>query len=1633
MSAAVLLTASPVVFSASGNDFYTNSDSECSDGEVYYFVDTFSGFIYNGVPGDAERVYLTDYPVDRIAACGGYIYASADNTIRKISGDASSDRVFFEYDAVIERFAIRDNYIYFLSGGEITKLNMLTKRTASVLENAGVSDFWFESFDCLSYMTDGQLIFNLDLESGETTSEINFASSYIGDITVFDFGSSDGNSPDALSLSSLQSKFPAGRYWNHMGSSSNNANGTTGTPCNHSSYGTTYCNRPSNGYSASQCHGYAIQCGYDTTGTNAMNWTRYYDSSSVTNVKAGDMIRLSYTNNDHTIYVIAVSGDTVYFTDCNSDGHCIIRWGASKTKSTIKSQFKYLCQNPNNLGDYIPGGSSGKVEYTLGFMLNDDTQSPASCSESSRKIEQGKAYGELPVPVREGYDFTGWYTAASGGTQVTASTVMTGNTSVYAHWQIKVYNITYYANAGSDTVQYIPDNQTKLHFETVELNIQSARTPTRANYSFISWNTRADGSGETYAKNKNYRYSGNADLSLYAIWEGLPRSIYFNANGGSVSVNTISVRYGDAYGELPVPVKTGYKFTGWYNSDGVKVSESTVMTSTSTVSLTAQWDIQKYYIEYSSNGDGVSGVPSTQVKEYNESINLTLTTPSRYGYTFKGWNTKADGSGKTYTSSSSVYSANEDMTLYAQWSPVAVTVIFDSAGGSPSTKTVTAYYGKEIGTLPTATQTGRDLTGWYTPDGEKVTEKTVITTVETVTYYAQWEIAKYTVSYEANNTQVTGMPSSQIRFYGQSGFTLRSNTPSRTGFTFSGWNTQADGSGTAYQPGDGYDGDAHLTLYAIWERDKYTVTYSANSGESAPESQYKYFEINLNLTEILPEKTGYTFTEWNTKADGSGTSYQPGDTYSEDIAITLYAQWEPNIYTVTFDPASGVTDTINAEYTYDTVYGELPAAQRKGHTFNGWYYSGKKINATDTVKITQDCTFTASWSANVYTVTFDAAQGSCDVSSMKITYGTAFENLPPASKEGYIFSGWFTDDGQQITDGTRMNFDSDITLRAAFTPAVYTVTYDFGGGAGETASKTVSYGEPYGELAKAERTGYDFTGWYDSGNRKITAQSVYDTQGNSTLTALWSAKSYTVTFDGLNSSKTVRYGESFGELPSPVQSGKTFCGWYDESGNPVNKNSVFGYDEDITLTARFADTPARNIIAFAADGNITAQVTAGEDFTEPSVPVKAGYSGIWEDYDKTTGGKIVNAVYTPETYNVTWNINGDEILSSYGYGDLITVPGVTVPSGYVLTGWTPSVPSSMPAQNLEFEAVLLPVTYTAAFISMGTTVGKVQYTVDSESIEEPDPVQRTGYTAEWEDYSLDAGGVNIFAVYTPSEYKATLYADGAKVDEVTFTVEDDYLALPAVPSKTGYTGKWGDYTITAGDIRVNAVYIPNKYKIIFIVDGSVYKTVTYTYGAKSINEPDVPAKKWYTASWSPYRLGATDAVSFAEYTPTVYTATFKAHNYERKITFTVETLPITEPPVPTYMGSAGKWEAYEITDSDIVINAVYTLPQINIRNYTQTKKIDYKTTITFRAEINNPAFGGQIHWFINGEDRTPGGRTEYTVSEATSDFDIQVKYLYGGEVISESQIEHVDVNTSFFARIIAFIRNLFTKLPNITQ
>ena len=348
-------------------------------------------------------------------------------------------------------------------------------------------------------------------------------------------------------------------------------------------------------------------------------------------------------------------------------------------------------------------------------------------------------------------------------------------------------------------------------------------------------------------------------------------------------------------------------------------------------------------------------------------------------------------------------------------------------------------------------------------------------------------------------------------------------------------------------------------------------------------------------------------------------------------------------------------------------------------------------------------------------------------------------------------------------------------------------------------------------------------------------------------------------------------------------------------------------------------------VTFVADGNVVSVVSYSENtatISEPSVPNKTGYTGAWEPYSLGAANIIVNAVYTPIEYTVTFVADGATVGTAVYTVENRDIAEPLVPEK---TGYSAEWENyTLTTGDITIHALYTPIVYTVIFVADNETVAERRYTVEDNTFAVPSVPNKVGYTGVWETYSLKTGDMTVNAVYTPIEYTVTFVADGATVGTAVYTVENRDIAEPLVPEKTGYSAEWENYTLTAGDITIHALYTPIVYTVTFAADGEFIAERTYTIEHTEVAAPPVPSKEHYTAAWEEYFLTTGDLAVNAVYTPIEYMITFVADGETvGKVGYTIEDDAVTEPQVPYKENCVGTWEDYTLSGGDLTVNAVY--------------------------------------------------------------------------------------------------------------
>ena len=545
-------------------------------------------------------------------------------------------------------------------------------------------------------------------------------------------------------------------------------------------------------------------------------------------------------------------------------------------------------------------------------------------------------------PERPGYTFDGWYTAE--GKRYSSVSVMPtfpeGQTGVTleAHWKPNLVNYT---------VEYYTeklDGSYDMETETRQGNTDSTTNMTAQ-------------PKEGYTAKPIEQQTVAADGSTVV-------KVYYE-------LNTYQVKFHDRFSETyektyrhgetitaPHVAKEGYTFAYWYSNYGTThFVEGTA--ATESIDYYAEWVPITFTVDWIVDGKSIG----TSTVQYGEAIrnwqrpndHPTKAEDKTGTYEFTGWNTKEDGTGIQYDYNMRV---KVGMTFYAQFkrTPAKYTVTWDANGGDALVITDTTTNGQtDYGTVivppadPTRAETAKatyDFLGWNTQtDGTGAALNTLTDNPDKVTadvtYYAQWRenIKSYKVMWDANGGNELSKTSEELP-YGTA--IVQPTTPTRdstdtTTYTFTGWNTEKNGTGTAWT--EGATVTDNVTYYAQWKAENrvYSITYYSEGGEHSNPNTYTY---GTAVTLQDAKRTGYTFDGWYMAGEmDAGTkvteisAMQTGD-------VILTAHWTAKTYTVNLNANGGTGGTESITVTYGQPMPritELPTNNTGLVTFGGFY------------------------------------------------------------------------------------------------------------------------------------------------------------------------------------------------------------------------------------------------------------------------------------------------------------------------------------------------------------------------------------------------------------------------------------------------------------------------------------------------------------------------------------------------------------------------------------------------------------------------------------------------------------------------------------------------------------------------
>lgn len=548
--------------------------------------------------------------------------------------------------------------------------------------------------------------------------------------------------------------------------------------------------------------------------------------------------------------------------------------------------------------------------YSITYNLNggvNHSDNPLSYTENDTVL--------FEIPTKENYVFDGWYRDAEfTKTIVGISAGTTGNLVVYAKWIERVYDIRFDGN-GSTSGQ-MSDMKGCLFDQNYVLPVTAYE---RKGYLFAGWNTNPDGTGIPYEDGdsvNNLATIHGEIVILYALWEIEEYTITYELDGGTNnSGNPASYTVNDTI-VFAEPTKENYIFCGWYtDAEFTNPIEEIPAGTIGNKVLYAKWEQEVipepevYNIVYHLDGGTNHGDNPTGYTQESETI--VLKTPNKTGYTFGGW---YSDSGFVTEKTEITAGSTGDVELYAKWLANKYNIKF--AGNGATGGSMSSMGNRKYGTPYTLTanaykRTGYTFSGWNTnakgtgmsyKNQQRVTSLTAVNGA-TITLYAQWTPIQYNIKFNKNGATGGKMSNLTNCKYGTT-YKLTANAYKRTGYTFAGWNTKANGKGNSYKNKASVknlkkvNGET-ITLYAQWTPIKYTIKFNGNgaTGGKMKNLSNRKYGTAYKLTANAYKKKGYTFKGWNTKKNGKGKSYKnkasvKNLTTSNGKTITLYAQWD---------------------------------------------------------------------------------------------------------------------------------------------------------------------------------------------------------------------------------------------------------------------------------------------------------------------------------------------------------------------------------------------------------------------------------------------------------------------------------------------------------------------------------------------------------------------------------------------------------------------------------------------------------------------------------------------------------------------------------------------------------------------
>ena len=755
-----------------------------------------------------------------------------------------------------------------------------------------------------------------------------------------------------------------------------------------------------------------------------------------------------------------------------------------------------------------------------------------SCSEDKRLTEVGVAENscvDCPGHSSADADNATIYCNCDTGYNASGSSQTSGADCV-----ANTYTVKYDANGGSGTTA----DSTHTYGVSKALTANGFTNGTK---QFLGWSTSSGATTATYSNKQevtNLTSTYNGTVTLFAVWgdcqacePGTGATCELSAPNGACTYDTDCL-----------PGYENIQNDGEYNPSCSACS---------------------YTIAYNKNGG--SGEMSDTSATYDSAVALRKNEFTRDGWTFLGWSTDPNATEAEYEDQASVTNlinvcGGLTKTLYAVWGANCLEISIEPNGGTAGTTTSiykyaglsSTFYSDPFCTKPISsisglpTRDGYSFTGLYNypypslqyfdANGVPTDQATAWIISSNQKLYAVWEECTYTVKYDSNkpstaSASITGTTADSTHTY-DSSKALTSNGYSLTGWTFAGWNTKSDGSGTSYANGASVKNltstcDDSVTLFAQWTANQFTVTFDKNDGTGTANPTSKTCTYDSDCTAATQgtlSRSEYTFQGWSESSTATSAQYSAGDditNISTGSNITLYAVWSKCATCSTTNGSCSVSVSNNAcvyVHTcstgfYNTNHGKSVSSS----SLTCSACSNKPANSSYTSAATSN---SCEWECSPCNKGTDASSCSVQKTANACVYsGTCVEGSFNPKVSGTTVSCSTCPDNSTASDGNDATYCSCITnynANGATTttstdcvPNVYDIKYELDGGTNYSgAPTTYTYGVGATIDGVPTKSGYTFQGWCTSSAKTSCnyTQSILATAtGTKTYYAKWGA------------------------------------------------------------------------------------------------------------------------------------------------------------------------------------------------------------------------------------------------------------------------------------------------------------------------------------------------------------------------------------------------------------------------------------------------------------------------------------------------------------------------------------------------